>query len=471
MPLFEPPAATPRAPAPGAWRIVLSGGAGVGMLLLQAAMSPAESGRPLALAALAGVFTAGLALLSRRPRRSGPAEAASPADDAARMLDFQAALEALPDPVLVVTATERDDVVGHRVAFANAPAREFLRIQRDGAILVTAVRNPEVLEAVDQALFEGVERTAAYETGGVQDRFWRAWTRPLPPGPRGLRRGLLYMRDETDARRMEQMRADFLANASHELRTPLASLTGFIETLRGHARDDAGARDKFLGIMQAQAERMSRLIADLLSLSRIELNEHIPPGGSSDLSAVAMDVADALAPLAREKGVRLDLVTPPLGVALVSGDRDQLVQVAQNLIDNALKYTPADSSVEIEVTADLTVDQALAARRAGTAKLSLLTPDRAEAARYALLRVRDHGPGISRQHLPRLTERFYRVEGQKSGDRMGTGLGLAIVKHIVNRHRGGLMVESTPGDGAAFSVYFPLGDDEAAVRADPARAA
>jgi two-component system phosphate regulon sensor histidine kinase PhoR len=153
----------------------------------------------------------------------------------------------------------------------------------------------------------------------------------------------------------------------------------------------------------------------------------------------------------------------------VSGDRDQLVQVAQNLIDNALKYTPAQSSVEIEIQADLTVDQALAARRAGTAKLSLLTPDRADAARYALLRVRDQGPGISRQHLPRLTERFYRVEGQKSGERLGTGLGLAIVKHIVNRHRGGLVVESTPGDGATFSVYFPL--DAAAVRADPARAA
>jgi two-component system phosphate regulon sensor histidine kinase PhoR len=437
------------------------------MLLLLATMSPTP-GRPLALAALSAAFTAGLALLSRRPARSGPPEtAAAPAGDLARMLDFQAALEALPDPVLIVTATERDDVVGHRVAFANAPAREFLRIQRDGAILVTAVRNPEVLEAVDQALFEGVERTAAYETGGVQDRFWRAWTRPLTPGPQGLRRGLLYMRDETDARRMEQMRADFLANASHELRTPLASLTGFIETLRGHARDDANARDKFLGIMQAQAERMSRLIADLLSLSRIELNEHIPPSGSTDLSLVAM--ADALSPIAREKGVRLDLVTPPPGAAQVSGDRDQLVQVAQNLVDNALKYTPAASSVEIEVLADLTVDQALAARRAGTAKLSLLTPDRADAARYALLRVRDHGPGISRQHLPRLTERFYRVEGQKSGDRMGTGLGLAIVKHIVNRHRGGLMVESTPGDGAAFTVYFPL--DDAAVRADPARAA
>jgi two-component system phosphate regulon sensor histidine kinase PhoR len=218
--------------------------------------------------------------------------------------------------------------------------------------------------------------------------------------------------------------------------------------------------------MAAQADRMSRLIADLLSLSRIELNEHITPAGAADLSLVVMDVADSLSPIARDKGVRIELQTPPRGAALVSGDRDQLVQVAQNLIDNAIKYTPRDGSVDVELLTGLSIDEAMAARRPGSSKLSLLTPDRAEAApRYALLRVRDHGPGIARQHLPRLTERFYRVEGQKSGEKLGTGLGLAIVKHIVNRHRGGLLVESTPGDGAAFSVYFPL--DAAAVQATP----
>jgi two-component system phosphate regulon sensor histidine kinase PhoR len=447
---------------------VLSGGAGAGLLLLLAILTPAAPGRPLALAGVAALVTAGLAWRAHRREEALQRPAAveiDPEDELARAREFQAALEAVPDPILLVTATERDDVVGHRVVFANAAAREFLRIQRDGAILVTAVRNPEVLEAVDEALFEGIERTACFETGGAQDRFWRAWTRPLPALTKGMNRlALLYMRDETDARRMEQMRADFLANASHELRTPLASLTGFIETLRGHARDDQTARERFLGIMASQADRMSRLIADLLSLSRIELNEHIPPLGSEDLSLLVMDVVDSLAPIARDKGVRIDLVTPARGAALVSGDRDQLVQVAQNLIDNAIKYTPKQSAVEIEIVADLTLDQALAARRAGTAKLSLLTPDRADAVRYALLRVRDNGPGIARQHLPRLTERFYRVEGQKSGEHMGTGLGLAIVKHIVNRHRGGLMVESTPGDGAAFSVYFPL--SAAAAQAD-----
>jgi two-component system phosphate regulon sensor histidine kinase PhoR len=312
------------------------------------------------------------------------------------------------------------------------------------------------LEAVDQALFENAERTAAYETGGAQDRFWRAWTRPLPSTSRGAHVALLCMRDETDSRRMEQMRADFLANASHELRTPLASLSGFIETLRGHAKDDTVARERFLGIMAAQADRMSRLIADLLSLSRIELNEHIPPAGSVDLAYVVLDVIDALAPLAREKNVRLDVVSAPRGSALVPGDRDQMLQVAQNLVDNAIKYAPVGSAVEIELSGGHSVDQAMAARLVNSAKMSLLTPDRADAARYALLRVRDHGPGIARQFLPRLTERFYRVEGQKSGERTGTGLGLAIVKHIVNRHKGGLLVESLPGEGAAFGVYFPL---------------
>jgi two-component system phosphate regulon sensor histidine kinase PhoR len=468
MPFQETPATpSPAAQGSGPWSVLLAGGAGTALLAVLAAINPAHPERSLACAGVAAAITAALTALAFRRARAHPPSAVAPApsEDAVEAQNFQAALEALPDPVLLVTATERDDVVGHRVAFANAAAREFLRIQRDGAILVTAVRNPEVLEAVDQALFEGVERTAAFETGGVQDRFWRATTRPLPPGEGGARRALLYMRDETDARRMEQMRADFLANASHELRTPLASLSGFIETLRGHAKDDAAARERFLGIMAAQANRMSRLIADLLSLSRIELNEHIPPAGSADLSLVVMDVADSLAPIARDKGVQLELQTPPRGAALVSGDRDQLVQVAQNLIDNAIKYTPQGGAVDIELFADLTIEQATAARRAGSSKLSLLTPDRAEPARYALLRVRDHGPGIARQHLPRLTERFYRVEGQKSGEKLGTGLGLAIVKHIVNRHRGGLLVESTPGDGAAFSVYFPL--DAAAVQASP----
>jgi two-component system phosphate regulon sensor histidine kinase PhoR len=267
---------------------------------------------------------------------------------------------------------------------------------------------------------------------------------------------LLALRDETDARRSERTRADFLANASHELRTPLASLSGFIETLRGHAKDDPGARDKFLAIMLAQAERMSRLIDDLMSLSRIELNEHIAPLGRVDLAMAAIDVIDALAPQAKDKGVTFDPILPPRGGAVIDGDRDQIIQVIQNLVDNAIKYTPRGGVVRVEIFPGLAAEAAAAPRDSSAARMSLLTPDHDPAERYAVLRVTDRGPGLAREHLPRLTERFYRVEGQKSGDRSGTGLGLAIVKHIMNRHRGGLTVESTQGEGATFGVYLPM---------------
>jgi two-component system phosphate regulon sensor histidine kinase PhoR len=357
---------------------------------------------------------------------------------------------------MVIAADEADDLTGRRFVFANAAARELFRIQRDGVLLVTAVRNPQVLEAVDEALFGGIERAVEYETGGAQGRSWIAYARPLGHSQGGSHMALLVLRDETDARRSERTRADFLANASHELRTPLASLSGFIETLRGHAKEDPVVRDKFLGIMQAQAERMSRLIDDLMSLSRIELNEHIAPLGRVDLAMAAVDVIDALAPQAREKAVGFDPVLPPRGAAVVEGDRDQIIQVIQNLIDNAIKYTPRDGVVRVEIFPGLTADSAAAPRDPGSARMSLLTPDHAAGERYAALRVTDRGPGLAREHLPRLTERFYRVEGQKSGDRSGTGLGLAIVKHIMNRHRGGLTVESVQGEGATFGVYLPM---------------
>jgi two-component system phosphate regulon sensor histidine kinase PhoR len=251
------------------------------------------------------------------------------------------------------------------------------------------------------------------------------------------------------------MRADFLANASHELRTPLASLTGFIETLRGHARDDPNARERFLGVMAAQAGRMARLIDDLLSLSRIELNEHIAPEGRVDVALVTRDVIDALAPLAAERGVKLQTRMAERGRAMIVGDRDQMLQVSQNLIDNALKFSGPGGTIEIDVVDDVTAEAALAPTRAGAARLSLLNPDLVGGERFVVLRCTDHGAGIAREHLPRLSERFYRVEGQKSGERLGTGLGLAIVKHIINRHRGGLAIESVEGQGTTFTAYLP----------------
>jgi two-component system phosphate regulon sensor histidine kinase PhoR len=200
---------------------------------------------------------------------------------------------------------------------------------------------------------------------------------------------------------------------------------------------------------------MGRLISDLLSLSRIELNEHIQPMGSADLTLVAGDVIDAVTPALGEREVRVVLTGVEAGRARVAGERDQVVQVVQNLVDNALKYSPRGEAVEIEVLSDFDLDNASTIRTGDLARLPLLTPDRTVATRYAAVRVRDHGQGIARDHMPRLSERFYRIEGQKSGDRLGTGLGLAIVKHIVNRHRGGLVVESEPGKGSTFTVYLP----------------
>ena len=415
------------------------------------------------------VLALGVALAWRARRRPvagvafGRTADAAPTPSPDEAQTYALALELAPNPVLLVSAEDPDDIAGRRVLFANAEARDLLRIEREGALLVTALRHPAVLEAIDEALFGRTPRILNYETGGGQDRFWRVWTKPLPPDALHPRLALVIMRDETDTRLNERMRADFLANASHELRTPLASLTGFIETLRGHARDDVAARDRFLLIMSRQAERMARLIDDLLSLSRIELNEHIRPGGACDLALAVGDVLDALAPQIAAKGVRVELALAPAGLAEVVGDRDQIVQVVQNLLDNAVKYAPEGGVVGVSVTRGLTLEAATATRPGDLrqtapsgGRMPLLTPVRNGTERYALLRVDDHGPGMAREHLPRLTERFYRVEGQRSGERMGTGLGLAIVKHIVNRHRGGFFVESAPNHGASFGVYLPM---------------
>jgi two-component system phosphate regulon sensor histidine kinase PhoR len=445
------------------WTAGASGGLAVVVLLGLAVMHRELAGPLVAGAVLVAVATW---LVNRRAP-----SAAAPTDEAAGLVAPEAtplgalldsAFEGLDDPLLIISGGEADDIAGRRILLANRPARELLRVQREGGLLVSAMRDPRVLEAVDEALFGGLAQTTEYAPGGARDRRWRVWTRPLSQGEEAAL-ALMVMRDETDSRRMEMMRVDFLANASHELRTPLASLTGFIETLKGHAREDSVARDRFLDIMAAQAERMGRLVADLLSLSRIELNEHVPPSGRVDLAMAATDVIDALGVLSQERGIAIRLEAGE-GRATITGDRDEIVQVIQNLVDNAIKYSPKGGQVEIEIRRGLSPEVLAATRTPGATRLSLLTPDRESGVSYAAVTVRDHGPGMAREHLPRLTERFYRVEGQKSGERSGTGLGLAIVKHIANRHRGGLAVESAPGQGAAFTAWFPM----AAERRPPA---
>lgn len=361
-------------------------------------------------------------------------------------------LEAMPDPALLV-----DDQ--GRIAGSNAAARRQMQFEKRGQFLTSIIRHPDVLEAVQAAVSAGETRAVEYETPAQVKRQTRCYIAPVNWG--ADRAAMLVFHDQTARISTERMRADFLANASHELRTPLASLALLIETLSGPARDSAADRDRFLQMMQVQAERMRRLIDDLLSLSRIELDEHVPPSDRADLTAVAHEVIDAMAAVAGERGVRLELA--PTGPVRVVGERFQLAQVIQNLVDNAIKYSPNGGVVRIEVgsSGDREETAVKAGRRWPEAgRIVLLTPAAAANRSYAFVRVEDAGPGIPRRYLPRLGERFFRVEREQGDERGGTGLGLAIVKHIVNRHRGGLMVESRPGEGTAFAAYVELAEED-----------
>lgn len=362
-------------------------------------------------------------------------------------------LEALPDPALLVDAEGR-------IAGSNGAARRQMHFETRGQFLTSILRHPDVLEAVQGAVRDGETRAVEYETPAQVDRQMRCYVAPVTWG--ADRAAMLVFHDQTARISTERMRADFLANASHELRTPLASLTLLIETLSGPARDSAADRDRFLAMMQVQADRMRRLIDDLLSLSRIELDEHVPPSDRADLATVAREVADSLAPVLRERKVKLDVRAPDTPVRVV-GERFQLAQVVQNLVDNAVKYTPDGGTVTIDVapSGDREEVTAQAGRRWEEAgRIVLLTPAAAANRSYAFVRVEDSGPGISRRFLPRLGERFFRVERELGDERGGTGLGLAIVKHIVNRHRGGLLVESQPGRGSAFAAYVELAEED-----------
>jgi two-component system phosphate regulon sensor histidine kinase PhoR len=322
------------------------------------------------------------------------------------------------------------------------------------------MRQPDVLDAARAAVRQGETRAVEYESSNQVERHTRCYVSPLTWGEQ--RAALLVFYDQTARMNTERMRADFLANASHELRTPLASLTLLIETIAGPARDSAEERDRFLKMMQVQADRMRRLIDDLLSLSRIELDEHVPPSDRADLALVARESIDALAAVAQERTVKVDLQTPG-GQIPVIGERFQLTQVVQNLVDNALKYAPSGGRVTVTVGAAGDRDEVMSAagrQWSEAGRITLLSPGPAANLSYAYVRVEDGGPGIARRFLPRLAERFFRVEREEGNDRGGTGLGLAIVKHIINRHRGGFLVESQPGRGSAFAVFVELAEQD-----------
>lgn len=327
--------------------------------------------------------------------------------------------EALPDPCFIV------DLRGI-VRYANQRALDAFGIS-PGSPLTSRLRVPTVLAAFDRIVATGRPERVEFTERVPTERWFAGWFARLD-GPAGSF-VVFIVDDVTERRRAERIRVDFVANASHELRTPLASLAGFVETLQGPARDDPVARERFLQIMREQAMRMARLVDDLLSLSRVELKAHLRPEGQIDLVVVARHVIDALEPLARELGVKIEPALPR-GPVMVAGDRDGLIEVFENLIENACKYG-----------------------RSGGRVVVTLTP--AAGGKGPMAVVRDFGPGIAEEHIPRLTERFYRVEAEESRKHRGTGLGLAIVKHILARHGARLAVDSRLGEGTSFTVIFP----------------
>lgn len=333
---------------------------------------------------------------------------------------LQEFLAAMPDPAILVGADER-------LVAVNPAAEQLLGMGIAGRHHAFVLRHPEILAAIAEAR-TGARVEARHAIPRASHEIIHKMT--------AARVGddvLCTFQDLTDRERMDAMRRDFVANVSHELRTPLTSVLGFIETLRGPARDDAAARDRFLAIMQTEAERMVRLVRDLLSLSRVEAQERQRPKEKHDIALLVRSAAHSLRPQADAAGVtlRLEGLEAPRELA---ADPDQITQVAMNLIENAIKYGGAGKVVTVALTVE-----------AGPRGRSLR------------LAVSDQGEGIEPHHLPRLAERFYRVDGHRSREKGGTGLGLAIVKHIAHRHGGRLQIESQRGKGSVFSLVLPMG--------------
>ncbi|MCR9256563.1 MAG: ATP-binding protein [Alphaproteobacteria bacterium] len=343
-------------------------------------------------------------------------------------------LNGLPDPIIRID--EKTRIVG-----MNRPAELLFGKGSIGRDLVRVMRKPEVTEAVDAALGQGRDSIFEISVSGQVERVYSTRVVRLKEVGPDETAVIILLQDLTRIQLAERMRGDFVANASHELRTPLATLLGFIETIRGPARGDEQATDHFLEIMQQQTERMGRLVEDLLSLSRVELAELTPPTDRIDILDLLAKVKATLDLRAQGKGMTLNLVDGIAGIAgrTVIGDADQLSQVFQNLMDNAIKYGRNDSVVTIEVY-----------RESMPPPSFPRSPDGAVA-----VSVSDQGEGIPREHLARLTERFYRVDKARSRYLGGTGLGLAIVKHIVSRHKGAMTIDSEVGQGSTFTVYLP----------------
>jgi two-component system phosphate regulon sensor histidine kinase PhoR len=420
----DPAQLSSRTPPPPSWDYgrmgLVAAGVAAALLVLLATGSIVGS----LIAALGVALAAGASgELAARPDNltRPPKSASSPAGrDLAGASQLKPVLDGLLDAALLLDA---DEVV----LSSNEPANRLMPVAKGRHISATS-RSPELLALIAEAITPGQpQKGEARLLGPIAHQTSIVVTRISDAAEPGMPVLLIVLRDLSEQEKLTRMRADFVANASHELRTPLASLRGFLETIRGPAATDADARDKFIGIMQEQADRMSRLIDDLLSLSRIEMREHVRPLDRIDMNEIVHYVARTVEPLASKAGITVTAVQAP-GPTRVRGDRDELIQMLQNLTHNAIKYGREGGSVRIGLTAE---------------------------GKNAVLTVADDGIGIAPEHLPRLTERFYRVSAKDSRERGGTGLGLAIVKHIVNRHHGELQVVSMPGKGSTFTVRLP----------------
>jgi len=333
-----------------------------------------------------------------------------------------------------------------QVQLINSEARSYFGRGQKGSFQISTFRAPQLLEAIERVIEMGGYEVTRFSLPRAETIHLRAHIRdltrePLFAGMEGEPAVLVMIEDQTEANRAAMLRRDFIANASHELKTPLAAISGIIETLLGHAKEDPEATERFLNLMGRQTERMKTLVRDLLSLNRIEINERVQPREAQHMGDIVADATDVLTQLANAYGIELESapISPP---DLVLGDREELTQVFVNLIENAIKYGREGSPVRIRQVDGM-------AQRHGQIGIA----------------VHDQGLGIAREHLPRLTERFYRVSVSRSREKGGTGLGLAIVKHIVNRHRGELTIESEIGQGSCFTVWLPLAPEDAQSRA------
>ncbi len=363
------------------------------------------------------------ALAPRRTRGQRQADQAAAAERSGLDgLTAQSLAAAVSDPIVIF------DAVGQAV-LANDAARVAFGVIEPGMSLLMKFRAPEMQALVERVRSGKVPSEVVDFSERVPiERVYRVTASAIG---RGTGLFVLVFKDQSETRRIDRMRADFIANASHEMRTPLASIAGFVETLRGPARNDAAARDHFLQIMQSQTARMARLIDDMLSLSRLEMKPYLPPGATVDVRLIVNSVIESLSPLAKESGVVIERHFGEEPVH-VRGDRDELFQVFENLLENGCKYGQSGGRVTVSIETG------------------------AAAGSEVDVTIRDYGPGIAEEHIPRITERFYRVDVDTSRARKGTGLGLSIVKHILTRHNARLTIKSEVGDGASFTVHLPV---------------